>query len=122
MLQERGEITLQQNHFQIFLLVAGQLYNRLCQILLDIFLRYGTSVSIFFFIGGIVCYEIHAGFYTFLIISRSIFRNPATHSSFCQNKILFCITQPHQRLTFRNTGIAEVCQAELTFSVQHGDI
>lgn len=43
MLQERGEITLQQNHFQIFLLVAGQLYNRLCQILLDIFLRYGTS-------------------------------------------------------------------------------
>lgn len=50
MLQERGEITLQQNHFQIFLLVAGQLYNRLCQILLDIFLRYGTSVSIFFFI------------------------------------------------------------------------
>ena len=52
MLQERGEITLQQNHFQIFLLVAGQLYNRLCQILLDIFLRYGTSVSIFFFIGG----------------------------------------------------------------------
>ena len=51
MLQERGEITLQQNHFQIFLLVAGQLYNRLCQIPLDIFLRYGTSVSIFFFIG-----------------------------------------------------------------------
>ena len=79
-------------------------------------------MSILFLIRRVVRYKIHAGFYTFLIISRSISRNPAAYSSLSQYKVLLRIAQAHQRFPLRNTGITKVSQAEFTFSVQNGDI